>query len=50
MNKITCICLGVKSMEKAIKFYHRTEPWIFCKELILHGKSENYRAKVYTLL
>ena len=21
MNKITCICLGVKSMEKAIKFY-----------------------------
>ncbi|HLR42188.1 MAG TPA: VOC family protein, partial [Pseudogracilibacillus sp.] len=21
MNKITCICLGVKSMEKSIKFY-----------------------------
>ncbi len=21
MNKITCICLGVKSMEKAIRFY-----------------------------
>ena len=21
MNKITCVCLGVKSMEKAIKFY-----------------------------
>ena len=21
MNKITCICLGVKNMEKAIKFY-----------------------------
>ena len=21
MNKITCICLGVRSMEKAIRFY-----------------------------
>ena len=21
MNKITCICLGVKNMEKALKFY-----------------------------
>ena len=21
MNKITCVCLGVRSMEKAIKFY-----------------------------
>lgn len=21
MNKITCICLGVRSMEKSIKFY-----------------------------
>ena len=21
MNKITCICLGVRSMERAIKFY-----------------------------
>lgn len=21
MNKITCICLGVKDMEKAIRFY-----------------------------
>ena len=21
MNKITCICLGVKNMERALKFY-----------------------------
>ena len=22
MNKITCICLGVRSMQRALKFYH----------------------------
>lgn len=35
MNKITCICLGVKDMEKSIKFYrdglgYKTD----CKEII----------------
>ncbi len=37
MNKITCICLGVRSMEKAIKFYrdglgYKTD----CKEDMLN--------------
>lgn len=50
MNKITCICLGVRDMEKSIKFYrdglgYKTD----CKEnnppvifLIRQGQNLNY--------
>lgn len=49
MNKITCICLGVKSMEKAIKFYrdglgYKTD----CKENKEEVKLQNRHTESYT--